>query len=238
MNTKGVFALEDTEVCMSCLKKKATHTYTISDRGYGSSFDSLNTKFQLCDDCVKDEYSAWVNEAATIEDEYIENYKYEDNIRELVKRFPIEAQELFYNRFATGVNADTMKPQDWIDYELDELPHDKCKEYYLYSPEERQAYKEKFPTCANVQIIEYFDGSRGSRCYYGAFGDETGNIGLQTQEKCYKCKYYKKRAANTPVKVIAFTEYDMNAEITRLENILEDTQKRLQELRAVRSDTV
>ena len=56
MNSKGIVALKDTSVCMKCLKKKATHTYTIYGRGYGSSFDMSDTKFQCCDDCDKPEY--------------------------------------------------------------------------------------------------------------------------------------------------------------------------------------
>ena len=59
MNSKGIVALKDTSVCMKCLKKKATHTYTIYGRGYGSSFDMSDTKFQCCDDCDSPEYEEW-----------------------------------------------------------------------------------------------------------------------------------------------------------------------------------
>ena len=45
MNSKGIVALTDTDICMKCLKKKATHTYRIYGRGYGSSFDMSDTKF-------------------------------------------------------------------------------------------------------------------------------------------------------------------------------------------------
>ena len=52
MNSKGIVALTDTDICMKCLKKKATHTYRIYGRGYGSSFDMSDTKFQCCDAIV------------------------------------------------------------------------------------------------------------------------------------------------------------------------------------------
>ena len=55
MNSKGIVALKDTSVCMKCLKKKATHTYRISGRGYGSIYDNFNSQFHLCDDCAKEE---------------------------------------------------------------------------------------------------------------------------------------------------------------------------------------
>ena len=98
MNSKGIVALTDTDVCMKCLKKKATHTYTIYGRGYGSSFDMSNTKFQCCDDCDKPEYEEWFNEQEVMDD-YVETYQYEEKIWDLIKSLPLESQELFENRF-------------------------------------------------------------------------------------------------------------------------------------------
>ena len=45
MNSKGIVAIKDETICMKCLKNKATHTYYITYRGYGSSFDDMDTKF-------------------------------------------------------------------------------------------------------------------------------------------------------------------------------------------------
>ena len=171
MNSKGIVALKDTSVCMKCLKKKATHTYTIYGRGYGSSFDMSDTKFQCCDDCDKPEYEEWFNETEVM-DGYVETYQHEEKIWDLIKSLPLEGQELFENRFdSDGYHMDA---QDWIDYQLDELPNEKCNKYGFYSPEEKKAYKERFPNCECVIIEKYSDGSQSSHCPYGAFVRENG----------------------------------------------------------------
>ena len=230
MNSKGIIALTDTTVCMQCLKKKATHTYSIYGRGYGSDYDNFNSKFQLCDDCAKDEYKTWTDEECHWEGEMFcgEVYKYEGNISALLKSFPLEAKELFYNRFATGANADTMKPQDWIDFQVGELSYKKCKEYCLISPQEERAYKERFPNCACVTVKKYKDGSQGSKCPYGAFGDEIGNADSNTSCKCYMCSYYKPREGDINI-IDETTEYYKN-EKYRLIHMLQYASTRLREL--------
>ena len=127
MNSKGIVALENTCLCMKCLKNKATHIYQIQNRGYGSIFDSTYTKFQVCDDCDSEDFQVWVDEEPVWNDEY-EVYKYEDNIIEFIDSLPLESQELFYNRFDDN---EYMEGQDWIDYELGELSEEKCEDYGL-----------------------------------------------------------------------------------------------------------
>lgn len=230
MNSKGITALTDTTVCMQCLGKKATHTYSIYGRGYGSDYDNFNSKFQLCDDCAKDEYKTWADEESHWEGEMFcgEVYKYEGNISALLKSFPLEAKELFYNRFATGANADIMKPQDWIDFELNELPYKKCKKYGLISPQERVAYIERFPNCSCVVINKYKDGSQDSSCPYMAHGDKNGNAGLNISHECYMCSHYKPREGD--IKIIdETTEYYKN-EKDRLIHMLQYASTRLREL--------
>lgn len=199
MNSKGIVAITDESICMKCLKNKATHIYYINNRGYGSSFDSMNTKFQCCDTCNKLEYDKWFNETEVING-YIETYQYENNIVDLINGLPLESQELFDNRF--NYNAYIMDSQDWIDYELDELPHDKCKEYGLYSPKDVEAYNTKFTTCEYVTNVVYNDKSKASWCPFGVYGeynqkiDECGNL----CDECTDCKFYKKR--ENPIKEI------------------------------------
>lgn len=192
MNSKGIVAIKDTTICMKCLKKKATHIYEITYRGYGSIFDSMDSKFQCCDDCDKPEYEEWFYEEEVM-DGYVETYQYEEKIKELIKSLPLESQELFENRFDN--KAYYMEPQDWIDYELDELSHEKCKEYGIYSPKDIEAYKTKFTTCEHVANVIWNDGSKGSQCPFGAYGeydqkiDECGNL----SDECTNCIYYKQR---------------------------------------------
>lgn len=230
MNSKGITALKDTTVCMQCLKKKATHTYSIYGRGYGSNYDNFNSKFQLCDDCAKDEYKTWADEESHWEGEMFcgEVYKYEGNISALLKSFPLEAKELFYNRFATGANADTMKPQDWIDFELNELSYKKCKKYGLISPQERVAYIERFPNCSCVVINKYRDGSQGSSCPYMAHGDKNGNVGLNISCECYMCSHYKPREGD--IKIIDEVAEYYKDEKDRLIHMLQYASTRLREL--------
>lgn len=227
MNSKGIVALTDHSVCMKCLSKKATHTYTIYGRGYGSIFDGTNTKLQLCDDCHKDEYETWFNEDCTYSD-YCEDYTYEDNIRELISSLPLEAQELFDNTFASGWTARTMDSQDWIDYELGELPHDKCKEYCLYSPQEIKAYNDRFPTCANVFLKTYSDGSGGCRCSLGAYGNKDGSCGVNISSECYQCAWYTPRVDK--MKKINEVDEFIKSETTRLKDMLEYATTRLEVL--------
>ena len=230
MNSKGITALTDTTVCMQCLKNKATHTYSIYGRGYGSDYDNFNSKFQLCDDCAKDEYKTWADEESHWEGEMFcgEVYKYEGNISALLKSFPLEAKELFYNRFATGANADTMKPQDWIDFELNELPYKKCKKYGLISPQERVAYIERFPNCSCVVINKYKDDSQGSSCPYMAHGDKNGNAGLNISCECYMCSHYKPREGD--IKIIDEVAEYYKDEKDRLIHMLQYASTRLREL--------
>lgn len=113
MNSKGIKPLSQ-DVCMCCLKNKATHKYYISGRGYGSGFDNDNTHWQCCDYCHKDEYDLWANEVPNNDEEdcYFENYTYEDNIYNLINSLPLESRELFYNTFSSDSYLDA---QDWID---------------------------------------------------------------------------------------------------------------------------
>ena len=192
MNSIGIVALKDETLCMKCLKNKSTHTYYVACRGYGSTFDSMDTKFQCCDECNRPEYEEWFNEKAVMND-FEETYQHENKIWNLIKTLPLESQELFMNRFYHGKQQ--MEAQDWIDFQLDELPHEKCKAYCLYSPKDIEAYRTKFTTCEHVVNVTFYDGSKGSWCPLGAHGeygqkiDACGNI----SDKCTDCKFYKQR---------------------------------------------
>lgn len=192
MNSKGIVALEDTSVCMKCLKNKATHTYRIYGRGYGSAFDMSDTKFQCCDECDKPEYKEWFNETEVMDD-YIETYQHEEKILDLINSLPLESQELFKNRFDN--NGWHMESQDWIDYQLDELPHEKCKEYGYYSPKDIEAYETKFTTCEYVANVTWNDDSKGSWCPFGASGDYGQKVDkyVNLSDECTDCTYYKLR---------------------------------------------
>lgn len=199
MNSKGIVAVKDETICMKCLKKKATHTYYIRYRGYGSLFDDVNTKFQCCDDCDKPEYDEWFNEKEVMHG-YVETYQHEDEIFNFIYNLPLESQELFENRF--DYMAYKMDSQDWIDFKLNELPHERCKEYELYSPKDREAYITKFTTYEYVMNVTYDDNSKASWCPFGANGDYNQKINECEDicDECTDCKLYKKR--ELPIKEI------------------------------------
>ncbi len=228
MNSKGIAALKDEDICMKCLKNKSTHTYSICYRGYGSRFDGLDTRFQLCDECYDKKYKVWTDEVSN-DDGYGEEYEYEDDIQNFIKSLPLESQELFYNRFSSGYFAyGQMNPQDWIDYELDELPHEKCKEYCMYSPQEIKAYEERFPNCKQVYLKKYSDGSACTECCNGARGGEDRCTDDDVSDKCYMCNEYEPTDGDMKI-IDEVSEYYKN-EKSRLIHMLQYASNRLVEL--------
>lgn len=198
MNLKNIKATNDTSLCMKCLKKKATNFYNIYGRGYGSDYDMEDMTFQCCDECDDSEYKKWFEEKSTT-DGYEESYQYEENITNLINNLPLEGQELFWNRLNN--NGFHMEPQDWIDYELKELPHEKCREYHILSPKDEELYNSRFPSCENVINVIWPDSSKGSRCPFGvcgAYGQKANTYVNSTH--CTDCEYYKQRT--TPLKEI------------------------------------
>lgn len=231
MNSKGIKAVTDTKICMKCLKKKASHFYSLYGRGYGSIFDEFNSKVQLCDDCNDENVKIWIEEKGKWDKEDFcgEEYEYEDKLEDFLESLPIQGRELFHNRFGTGSNAlYNMEPQDWIDFELDELPHKVCKKYGFYSKEEKDAYHERFPNCKCVTITKYSDGSSGSDCHNMARGDGEGKCGLNCYNECYMCTDYEPRTSE--IEIIDEVEDYYKHEKERLIHMIQYGATRLKEL--------
>lgn len=225
-------AIENPEnVCFNCLKETKVHKIHIPALGYGSSFDNFSTRIQLCDDCCSVTNPDWwkLNVIKGKTDLEGEHYEYEDEILNFVNQMPLAGQELFYNRCATGADADNMEAQDWIDYRLGILPHEKCKEYGLYSPQEIQAYEERFPKCKHVKIKVYGDGSKSSKCFRSAFGDGNGNCGLNMSDECYLCDSFEERDGE--LQVIDVLEEFYKRETKRLQDMIRYAEKRLEKIK-------
>ena len=200
-------------VCFNCLKENEVNKIHIHPLGYGSGFDGWSTRIQLCDNCLELTDGKWWELVVMRESGYIEYYEYEEEIFDFVRKMPIEGQELFWNKYSNDYQIDS---QDWIDYKLDILPHDKCKEYGMYSPLEKEAYRNRFPVCDKVKLVVYSDNSKGCRCPLGVFGNEDGTTkGCQTYSQCYECKIFEERKNE---KIKAMTEEDFD--VYRLENKL------------------
>jgi hypothetical protein len=124
--------------CFNCLKETEVHTIEIPQMGYGSRFDGLSTRIQLCDKCYNQTNPEWWKleviptvQAEELNDDLSE-YKYENEIFEFIKQIPLASQELFWNHFAYGASANfKLESQDWIDCELGILSDEKCEEYGL-----------------------------------------------------------------------------------------------------------
>lgn len=213
MNSKNIIAISREKIdctCMKCLKEKdSLKVIIISEMGYGSAFDGSGTKVVLCEDCYKESGpDIWSMETREF-DEYCEEYLHEDEMLEFIDGLPLQSEELVWNEFEHGWNADHhMDPQDWIDYRLDELPYEKCKMYGLYAPEEIKAYKERYPKCEYVYNTVWNDGSKGSHCAMQpcTFGEYGGQIGLNYSTHCYKCSHFKERI--TPIKDVKGEDSD------------------------------
>lgn len=205
---KKVTPIKDYEkICFKCLKEKSKlEKFYLHRSNYGSSFDNCYTYLQICEDCKPKDIEKWFNEEPEIVDGYCAKYKYEQNIIDFVNTFPIEGQELFWNRCAYGACADNMDSQDWIDMQLGILPDEKYKEYGMYSPSEIKAYEERFPTCEHPVNVVYSDDSKGCWCPFGASGEYGQQISPNISDECYGCEHYKKR--ETPIKEMDRDTYD------------------------------
>lgn len=173
---------------MNCLKEGKMNSLTFGPLDYQSSFDGVCLTLHLCDDCYE-KLNPPIKERKVIStEEYREQYEHEDEMLKYFESLPLPGQELLYNRFG-DTDAVKMAPQDWIDYKLKELSHEKCKRYILISPEEEKAYMEQFPICARRCLVDSFGGQTFEACSINHV------IGPVKPERiyphCYKCPYFK-----------------------------------------------
>lgn len=185
------------ELCFKCLQRKeSVKKYRIPMRGYGSIFDCSSPLIQVCDVCKCDNLEKWVYEENYNRNNnklLHEEYKYETNIEKYVKTFPVEGQELFFNRTMEGAFYEPLPSQDWIDIELGVAPDEVYFKNRLYAPSEIKAYHTKYPTCGMVYNKIYSDGSMGSECFCSAHGDFGGKCGINICSDCCNCSYYQPR---------------------------------------------
>jgi hypothetical protein len=225
MNIEKVLAVKNpNNTCCNCLKEKQTHKIMICELGYGSSFDGFSTRLNFCEDCLQLTDKKWWNFETLEENEYCHSYKYEKEILEFVKQMPLAGQEMFYNQFSNSHHCN-MSSQDWIDHQLGILPHEKCKEYGFYSPDEIKAYQDRFPNCKHVKINIYSDGSKGSRCFMSASGDGDGKC-YGVSDECYMCGSFEER--NGEIIVVDTLKEFYEREERRLRNMIEYANKRLE----------
>jgi hypothetical protein len=120
-------------------------------------------------------------------------------LRGFINTFSLEGQEKIIN---SGSN--TYLPTDiWLRKARGELTDEEYEEYGMYSPRQRKAYQERFPVCANVHIVAYEDGSRGSRCHQRAHGDGDGTASeYNISAECFECRVFKKREDGTEIPVV------------------------------------
>lgn len=232
-----VLAIKNHEgLCWKCLQsfdKSQIHIIKIHEMGYGSAFDGERTELHLCDECyqdsIKDNKELWSMEETSCEwdeDRHgFTEYKYETEMLDYIDNLPLQGKQFVKNEF----NSDgwRMEPQDWIDYKLDILPHEKCKEYWLYSPEEIKAYSDRFTTCEYPTNRIWDDNSKGCQCPLGSMGNYNQTIDSNISSECYECKYYKPRV--TPIKDISSDDFEDYMEYLRLTIKQEELKKRFEQ---------
>lgn len=214
-------------ICFNCLQEhQQLHIIHIPVLNHGSKFTNFSSRLNLCPSCYNLTNPLWWN--LEIIKSYTEynmmqlNYKYEQEILDFINNMPLSGQELFYARFGKGLNCDSMRSQDWIDYALDKLSHDKCKEYGYFSPKERKAYYERFHVCDKVRIIirdkeNDKNNHKESRCPFGAFGNEDGaSENHKPHHQCYGCQMFEVRDSENGIEIMNKEDY----EIYELENQL------------------
>lgn len=208
MSNKVKFIENYENICFKCLEEKPhIKEYSLHRSEYSSSFDNYYTYLQLCDDCKPEGIEEWFDETPEMIDGYCADYKHEGKIIDFIDTFPLEGQELFWNRVAYGACADTMDSQDWIDDKLGILPDEVYEEEYdMYSPRQIKAYEENFPTCEHPINIIYDDDSKGCKCPFGSFGKYNQELDGNIWDSCFECENYKKR--ETPIKEMTEDLYD------------------------------
>ena len=166
----------------------------------------------MCDECYeKSNPHIWNLNIKTDRDEngtwWGEEYEFEKEMFDYFNQMPILGQQFVLNEYQSGWNADRiLDPQDWIDYEEKTISHERCKELGLYSHQEIDAYRERYPICEHPVNRMYKDGSCGSWCPYGANGRENQVIDSNISDKCYMCEHFKVR--EKPRKSIKNEDYD------------------------------
>jgi len=216
--------------CFNCLQNhQQLHTIHIPALNHGSKFENFSSCLHLCSSCYNLTNPIWWN--LEIIKSYTEhnmmqlNYKYEQEILDFINQMPLSGQELFYVRFGKGINCDLMRGQDWIDYALGKLSHEKCNEYGYFSFEERKVYYERFHVCDKVRIVVYEDDENNkddnnhkeSRCPFGAFGNIDGTSeGHKPHHQCYECEMFETRDSESEIEIMNKEDF----EIYELENEL------------------
>lgn len=232
MNKNNVAIKNPDITCCNCLKETKVYKIQIGGMGYGSGFDSWSTQINLCDDCINQTNPDWwklnTKVAFSHGDYNFDCYEYEDKIFEYVNKMPLTGQELFWNRYKNGDHY-PMKPQEWIDYELGILPHEKCKEYGMYSPQEREAYKDRFPKCKHVKLKVYKDNSSHTMCYKSAFGEKDGSCHEHNiSSECYMCDSFKERSED--IQTVYVDKEELEREKQRLKDMIKYATERLNKI--------
>ena len=200
-------AIENPEnTCFNCLQSyPQIHEILIPTLNHNSKFTNFSTRLYLCNNCLSLTNSNWWKlefVKTYTEDNMMQlHYKYEKEILDFINKMPLAGQELFYARYGSGANADLMRGQDWINYSLGILPHEKCKKYGYYSSQEIKAYQERFPKCEHPTNRICNEESKNSWCPFGAIGEyNQKSYDKGSDDNCYECEYFQERI--TPIRDI------------------------------------
>ena len=139
-------------------------------------------------------------------------YIYEEEMLNYFDNLPLVGAEVVMNRlWAHHCSLHPSDPQEWIDYQLGELPYEQCKKNHWVSPEEIKSYQVFFGRCVHVKNIIYSDGSRDCHCFInrrvtGKYGGKCSSAGVG----CYKCEHFKEREGDVEtIKINVDNAYEL-----------------------------
>ena len=112
------------KICLNCLKRKENiKTIKIEPLSYGSLFDEWGTTIYLCKECY-DSSPDDLKKMTTILDEDLKSlgheclqYKGESSIYSYIESFPVEGQEVVFNRNKIDIlfSENPVNPRVWIE---------------------------------------------------------------------------------------------------------------------------
>ena len=140
-------------VCVHCLQKSSKINHIkIEPLGMGSLFYGEGTIVQLCDQCYQKSRSLW--SMKRIQSDGVIRYRMEKQMEHYLDTLPLPGRELVHNTFNFGPLARHYPSQDWIDYQLDRLPAERCKKLNLLTPEEITSLRKQFSSNIPCEISD------------------------------------------------------------------------------------
>jgi len=207
-------------VCFNCLKHTNVEVTKIHELGPGSFFDGFNTEIHLCKHCLNEEIKKWL-ELEVLKNETKSQYLHEKEILDYVSKMPAAGRELFFNRFAFGLNVPYVTTIDWLEQHEDD---DKASKLEYTG--------DSFKECEEVYHVKLPDGKTYKKCPFG----EIETTHESEHLSCNTCAHYKQR--ELPIRCILLENEHQYCELRLKELMLAASkQKKVADYRKISEPT-